>query len=268
MQNILPLCVAVAFCALEISGHCTKAIVANALGVSEDNIDYFCNPDEWFHGRINRHVKLSNFCGCQGAYDHDVYCTVLNEVEVENGLSCAGMPLPDPTPRLIEIREESAKQEALKLAELEAHQAIIKAEEDSKREQETKHVDEQEVKRKRIEKHEESEKERLKKYEEEEKTFVEEAMANSEDAQRRVEEFVAGDVDMEEGEKMVEEDEKMVEEDEKMVEEDETMVEEDEKMVEDWGNHGLDIPQHPSNNDEMAAMAEAERIASSLPDTL
>ena len=53
-----------------------------------------------------------------------------------------------------------------------------------------------------------------------------------------------------------------------MVEEDETMVEEDEKMVEDWGNHGLDIPQNPSNNDEMAAMAEAERIASSLPDTL
>ena len=40
---------------------CTKRNVATAINVDVGNIDLFCNPDEWFHGRINNHIRLKIF---------------------------------------------------------------------------------------------------------------------------------------------------------------------------------------------------------------
>ena len=37
---------------------CTKRNVATVINVDVGNIDLFCNPDEWFHGRINNHIRL------------------------------------------------------------------------------------------------------------------------------------------------------------------------------------------------------------------
>ena len=63
--------------------NCSKKLVADTLRVDVEDIDLYCDPDGWFHERINRHIRLKNFCGCKGEFNHDVYCTVQSEVEVE-----------------------------------------------------------------------------------------------------------------------------------------------------------------------------------------
>ena len=99
---------------------CTKENVANAINVHLRDIDLFCDPDGWFHDRINNHIKIEDFCGCSGVFDHDVYCNI--EGIVETNLDCSGVTkLPEPTPRLIEIRTLKAKQaeEKVKVTERE-----------------------------------------------------------------------------------------------------------------------------------------------------
>ena len=87
------------------AANCNKKSVADTLRVDVKDIDLYCDPDGWFHERINRHIRLQKFCGCEGEFNLDVYCTVESEVEIENNMNCEGLPIPPPSVRLIEIRK-------------------------------------------------------------------------------------------------------------------------------------------------------------------
>ena len=153
---------------------CTKENVANAINVDLQDIDLFCDPDGWFHDRINNHIKLEDFCGCSGRFDHDVYCNIEGNVETE--LDCSSTTkLPEPTPRLIEIRALKAKhaEESDKATEREL--AKINAIKRAQEEQQSKHIEEQERKESVYKKNVEEQEKRHKRYEEEEKTFIAEA---------------------------------------------------------------------------------------------
>jgi|UPI00048FCBAA hypothetical protein len=171
--------------------NCPKKLVADTLRVDVEDIDLYCDPDGWFHERINRHIRLKNFCGCEGEFNHDVYCTVHSEVEVENNLDCEGLPLPPPSLRLIEIREKRMQEQRQKEKVKERLEEAEKAEESNKHEQSKKHLEEQDEKRMKILKAEEQEEKRRVKYEEEEKKYIAEVMDNDPNAQ--VAKFLEGD---------------------------------------------------------------------------
>lgn len=167
---------------------CTKENVATAINVDVQDIDLYCDPDGWFHNRINNHIKLQDFCGCSGVFDHDVYCNI--EGNVETSLDCSDVTkLPEPTPRLVEIRELEArhKEEKVKASEKELERLN-----DMKRAQEeqgSKHVQEQKRKESVYKKHVEEQEKRHKRYEEEEKTFI----AEAQEQENLVEDFLKED---------------------------------------------------------------------------
>ena len=167
---------------------CTKRNVATVINVDVGNIDLFCNPDEWFHGRINNHIRLKNFCGCNGQFDHDVYCNV--EGEVETLLDCSHvMELPAPSPRLMEIRRLEAKQQEEKSKLHERERRRVEIQRKAHQEAGYKHMNEQKIKEKTYKKHLEEEAKRHARYEEDEKNFIAEARKN----ENFVEDFLKDD---------------------------------------------------------------------------
>ena len=165
-----------AVCVFPAACVCTKEDVSEAIGVDLENIDLFCDPDGWFHDRINKHIRLENFCGCSGTYDHDVYCDI--EGVVETDLDCSGVSLPEPTARLIEIRELKAAQEEEKSKLLAKEEEKKMAKVMAQKEQAQKHTEEQGRKEEAYKKHLEEQEKRHTRYEEEEKTFIEESKQN------------------------------------------------------------------------------------------
>ena len=131
---------------------CTKENVADAIKVDLQDIDLFCDPDGWFHDRINNHIKLQDFCGCSGRFDHDGYCNI--EGNVETKLDCSSATkLPEPTPRLIEIRALKAKHAEENVKATEREFAKINAMKKAQEEQGSKHVEEQSHKESIYKKH-------------------------------------------------------------------------------------------------------------------